>query len=83
MRHHVPDGTFVANSLVGAAWPFSSAVVWFGQKSSGPARMATWRAFEVAWVHMSPLTIMQEIERDRFKYSKRSFFAVVGKHCNR
>ena len=34
---------------------------------------------EVPWGHVSPLTIIWAIERDRFKDSKRSFFAVLEK----
>jgi hypothetical protein len=37
-------------------------------------------AFEVPWGHVSPLAIRWAIERDRFKHSKRSLFAIVEKH---
>jgi hypothetical protein len=51
MRHHVLSGRFTANSLVGAVWRFSSAVLQMGYEGSSPARVATWRVSEVPWGH--------------------------------
>jgi hypothetical protein len=37
-----------------------------------PARLATWRAFEVPWEHVSPLAIVWAIEGDRLEYWKKT-----------
>jgi hypothetical protein len=54
MRHHVPSGKSAANSLVGAAWPFSCALVQTFLQGFSPARVATWRALEVLSGHRNP-----------------------------
>ena len=71
----LPEAMRLANQVKAAeTWPeavlrFSPVVVYSYLQVFSPARVATWRALEVPWGHVSPLAIMSEIERDRFRHS--------------
>ena len=48
----------VAESAMKETWISLPPVVECGREASRPAKVATWRAFEVPWGHVSSLAIM-------------------------